>query len=327
MLKNLSAMALGLLIAAGCAPSGALEASEDVASDDEALAFATITFDAAWNENVSGVLVEGGTLALSYDDSRLASCKTFQGGTPRYAITAHARFADGTEKTTVVSGLMAASAPTLEIGVPGEVQIWFEATNVYGCHEFDSSFGENYRFNVLEDAQKPNWVGNAAFVVARSTCSGGPCDYDRRNLEAGVPYDTWARQRAAIRSIYVDVWEPGVTDRDNPDLWKQIDAQVHYRWSGEETFQTAYVDFSKRVGNDARYELALRPFDPMTGNVITDPETQCPQGDVTLDPSGFYARTTLELYFTFNGKELRPSGGGTYKVTFEDYKERYAPCL
>lgn len=314
--------------ALGCAPGGDLPEIEDVDSDESALSEATITFDASWGENVTGALVEGGTLHIDYDDARLAECRAWQGQTPQYAVTAHARFADGSEDAITVTGLSASSDPSFTIPVTGEVQIWFEATNRWGCHAWDSNLGDNYRFRALEEATRPDWLGNAASVVSRQTCdNGGACDSDRKALESGVSYDTWARQRAAIRSIFFDVWEPGVTDFDNANLWQQLDAQVHYRWSGQTSFQSQYVNFSRRVGNDARYELALRPFDPMHGNVISDPETQCPEGELTPSADGFYVSTTLELYFTVNGKELRPAGGGTYRVVYTDYRERYEVCL
>ncbi len=319
---------VSLLALSACAPGAPSSEQEDVSEHEDALSEATIVFDAAWNENVSGAVVEDGTVHLVFDQERLAPCVAFQSGTPQFAVTAHARYADGSQESVTVAGLMAPASPTLSPTVAGEMEIWFEATNKYGCHEWDSNFGGNYRFNVLEEASKPNWIGNAAAVVARQTCNnGGACDGDRRNLSQGVSYDTWARQRAAIRSIFFDVWEPGVTDFDNGDLWKQLDAQVHYRWAGQPSFQTEYVSFARRVGNDARYELPLRPFDPMHGNVITDPASQCPVGELSLTPDGFYVATTLELYFTVNGKELRPSAGQTYLVTFTDYAERYQPCL
>lgn len=320
-------VSVALVSLAGCAPGSDVLEQDDTDSSSDALTQATLEFGAAWNEDVSGVLAEGGSVVVHYDDSRLAQCKGTQNGIPQYAVTAHYSVAGGPVHDLVVAGLNAAPQPKLTLDSVGELSIWFEATNKWGCHAWDSNFGDNYRFQIVEEPSKPNWIGNAVSVVARQTCTGGPCDDSRRDLGLGVSYDTWARQRAAIRSIYFDVWEPGVTDFDNADLWQQLDAQVHYRWSGQSGFQTEYVNFFRRNGNDARYELPLRPLDPMHGNVINDPATECPAGALTLSPDGFYVRTTLELYFTVNGKELRPAPGATYTVVFEDYKERYTPCL
>ena len=38
-------------------------------------------------------------------------------------------------------------------------------------------------------------------------------------------------------------------------------------------------------------------------------------------------RATLDFYFTVNGKELRPSGGGTYRGTFDGPPNSYAHCI
>lgn len=307
-----------------CAPDTGAEALDDTDASDAALGEATITFASDFSENVAGVLAEGGKLTIAYDAGRLAACVGTQGGVPQYAITAHYRL-DGVEGSVVVAGLTNGQSPTIELDGVGELELWFEATNKWGCHAWDSDFGQNYRFVVVEGADKPNWMGNAAAVISRETCNGGPCDGARTSLAGGVRFDTWARQRAAIASAYFDVWEPGVTDFDNADLWKQLDAQVHLRWAGQTSFSTEYVSFSRRVGNDARYELPLRSLDPFHGYAITDP-ADCPPGALELSPDGMRVQTSVELYFTVNGKELRPAKGQTYRVVFEDYASAYAIC-
>jgi hypothetical protein len=310
---------------AACAPGGELGEEELTQRESEALGVATIHFGADWSERVEGVLAEGGVVHLRYDEARLPDCASVQQGTPQYAITAHARVG-GETKSVVVAGLGASADPVIELEAAGELEVWFEATSRYGCHAFDSDFGQNYRFVVVEEARKPDWMGNAAFVMARVTCDG-PCDSSRRALEPGFWFDSWARQRAAITSLYFDVWEPGVTDFDNADLWKQLDAQLHYRFAGQEGFTTEYVDFFRRVGNDARYEVPLRGLDPFPGHyVITDP-SECPA--VAIEPSadGATVSTTLEYYFTVNGKELRPAGGGTYTGRFDGYRHAYEICI
>lgn len=314
-----------LLLVAACTPTTGVESLDDTEQRDDALAEATITFGADWSESVSGVMVEGGKLTIAYDDARLADCRGTQGGVPQYSVTAHYRLGEETG-SVVVAGLTNGQKPTIELEGSGELTLWFEATNKWGCHAWDSDFGDNYRFNVLESASKPNWLGNAAVVVSRATCDGGPCDGNRRSLDEGVRFDTWARQRAAITSLFFDVWEPGVTDFDNADLWKQLDAQVHVRWAGQASFTTSYVDFFRYVGNDARYELSLRELDPFRGYTIDDP-ANCPEGELEATPDGSYVRTFAELYFTVNGKELRPSPGQTYRVDFEDYASPYALCV
>lgn len=112
---------------------------------------ATITFDAKWNEAVDGRLVEGGEAVLVYDDTRLAKCKGEQGGVPQYAVTAYASVDGAAADTVVVAGLNAQADPTIELSSAGELEIWFEVTNKWGCHEWDSDFGNNYRFQVAAE--------------------------------------------------------------------------------------------------------------------------------------------------------------------------------
>lgn len=322
--RTLSVLAAASLLW-GCAPGGPIDEAEQAQSESAALSVATITFDGGWGERLEGVLAEGGVVHLRYDASRLPACQSVQQGVPQYAITAHARVG-GEVQSVVVAGLGASDDPQLELDAAGELELWFEATSRYGCREWDSDFGANYRFVVVEDPAKPDWMGNAAFVIDRMTCNG-PCEGSRRSLDQGFYFESWARQRAAITSAYFDVWEPGVTDFDNADLWKQLDVQMHYRWAGQESFQSRYVDFFRRQGNDARYELPLRPLDPFKGYyTLTDP-SECPEGEITADESGATVSTHIEFYFTANGKELRPAGGGLYRGDYQGYRAPYEICV
>lgn len=52
------------------------------------------------------------------------------------------------------------------------------------------------------------------------------------------------------------MWAPGVTDRDDADRWKTLDAGVHYRLQGESQFQTRYVKEVGSSGNNTVYRIA-----------------------------------------------------------------------
>jgi hypothetical protein len=322
-----SAIVLGAsMFLVACAPSAPESESHDAtARSDEALAEANLTFTSDWAESVDGLLVEGGLVHLDFDEARIPDCKGTQGGTPQYAITAHARSESGDVQSVVVAGLNADSDPTLELDEAGDLEIWFEATNRWGCRAWDSNLGDNYVFRVIDDPAKPDWIGNAAVVTARQTCDGGPCESTRRSLDQPFLFDSGTRQRAAIAALYFDVWEPGVTDFDNADLWRQLDSQIHLRWGGQEGFETRYADISGRNGNDARYSVSLRALDPFRYPPVD--AAGCPSGTMTLNPDGHYARATMEFYFTVNGKELRPSGGGTYRGHFDGPASAYPGCV
>lgn len=157
------------------------------------------------------------------------------------------------------------------------------------------------------------WMGNAVAAIGRD---GGACD--GVPLGQGFSYDTWVRQRATKHNICFEVWKEGVTDRDNPDLWRDVDVQVHYRYSASEPWQTAYVNIFDRVGNNARYALDLASLDPFRpGYCTTEPYTSSPDGQ--------YDQAGIELYFTANGTELKASESSSFTGTYLDYPVNHCP--
>jgi hypothetical protein len=289
---------------------------------------ATLSFGADWSETQSGPLMAGGHALIAYDVSRLAVCKGEQGGIPQWGVTAWVSLDGGEPESFDVfsPNNPTGDQPKLALAEPGTLEMWFEATNRWGCHEWDSDFGDNYVFEVSEKQTFPRWVGNATSVVARATCDGGPCPVDFHPLAEGFSYGTWARQRATIAKIYFEAWEPSVTDWDNPDLWSQLDVQLHSRFDSSAPFESSYVDFDRRSDHNARYAITLRDLDPLKGNTIVDPAS-CPDVPLTKSADGFYVGTDVEFYITVNDVELRPAGGGTFHGHFEDYAGLYAPCL
>ncbi|MBL9025492.1 MAG: hypothetical protein JNL21_25070 [Myxococcales bacterium] len=318
-----------LAFASACVPAepGELE-QEDTEETEGALGEAKIVFGADYSETVQGKLRAGDPIQIAYDPARLPSCRGEQNGTPQWAITAFYRVGGGDVHAVSVAGLMAPAGPaTIVPDSAGKLEVWFQVTNVWGCNEYDSDFGNNYKFSVAAPVGQPGWAGNTVSVINRWTCEGGPCDFNRNALENGFVFDTWARQRAAIAGLYFDVWEEGVTDYDNADLWKQVDAQVHFRFTGQEAFTTRYVDFFRRNGNDARYQVLVRTIDPFFAMPSVVSEEQCPAAELTVSPNGQYVQTEVELYFTADGVEIRPAPGETFKGRFEDYVGPYAACL
>lgn len=291
---------------------------------------AELEFDGSWGETVSGTLAQNDSAAISYDITRLPQCRGELSGGPAWSITAFYRFNGGAVESTPVAGHSPTGSviePSIPLTESGDLEVWFQNSNVWGCNAYDSNFGQNYHFSVGLPANAPGWMGNAASVVSRWTCNGGQaCDWDRVPLAQGFTFDTWARQRATIAELTFDVWKQGVTDWDNPDLWQTLDARVYYRFSGQQDFAWQYVSFEKRNGNDARYAVPLRPFDPLGKGTVVDP-ANCPDVALTVSPDGMYVETDVELYFSVNGVELRPAGGGTFKGHFADYRGLYDVCL
>lgn len=288
-----------------------------------------LTFGADWSETQDGPLVAGGTATIAYDPARLSACEAVQGGTPQWAITGHVQIDDGPVSTIdILSPNHPSGNPvTFSLTASGDMALWFEATNAYGCHEWDSDFGTDYHFAVGAPASYPSWAGDVELAIERFTCGAEPCADDVHPAVDGFLFDTWARQRATVAHVYFEAWEPGVTDWDNPDLWQQLDVQMHHRFAGTQAFSSRYVDFLRRDGNNARYAVGLRDIDPLGGNTITD-AVDCPAAALTLTgPGDVYVATTVEYYFTVSDVDVRPTPGGVFTGTFEDYAGLYAPCL
>ena len=319
--------------------SGACAAPEEVidrrASEVEGVL--ELSFAADFSETLNGSLEAGDRVSISYDPDR-TPCTGFKYGQPAYSVLAHWRIDAGEVHTVQVAGFEShpgAIDPSFVVPTAGDLELWFESSDVWGCHAWDSDYGANYHFPVATASTmvQPTWLGNAAYVIDRQTCGAGACDTDRRSLERPFVYDTYARQRAAVRSTFFDAWQPGVTDWDDPDLWQRLDARVYWRFSdGDVTatgWQWDYVDFQKRVGNDARYELPLRQFDVLGGYTRTSVD-ECPEVPlevVEVAGSPTYVRTHFEFYFEVNGRRLQKTDGTHFQGVFEDYYDLYRPCF
>lgn len=318
---KLSLVFAGLtVLALGCrAPVAADDA--DLGTSEAALGEAgTLTFTNEFHATVTGTLEKGKKLRVAYDASRLTACRGEQNGKPAWTITGYWKIGAGDVHSFEAGGFSPSGGtaePVLALDASGDLQIWFQNNDRWGCNAYDSDFGKNYHFAVQPAADEPGWIGNPRSIMSRQTCNG-PCESDMRALDGDLLYDTWSRQRAAIRSIYFEAWKQGVTDFDNADLWKQLDVEVHARVGSTGAFKAEYVSFDRRAGNNARYALDLKHLDPLSG------DGGCPGAPLTI--VGEYAEVTVELFFTVNGVELRPAGGGTFRVRYQNYKGLFASC-
>lgn len=269
---------------------------------------ARLVFDADWTERREGVLAPGGEMSIVYAQSRLAQCKKTQGNAQLWDITAHVRFEPSFQ-------LRSASVRDGQVTMPvpsdaRTIRLWFEATSTSGCHAWDSNLGADYVFAV---ATPPQWIGNATNLMTRDTsgdiCGGAPA-------QQGFSFDTWTRLRAALTNLCFQVYQPGLTDRDDPDLWQKLDVSLRWRAEGQSAWQSRPVSFDRRVGNDARYVVSWRELDPFR-------MYHCPEGTVSPTPDGMYAQTRLEYFVVVNGYEMRPAPGAAYAATFIDYADSW----
>lgn len=292
---------------------------------------ATISFTSDWQTHTTAPLTVGHKVTIQYDVSRLTGCRGDTMGHAGWAITGYYQLGGGPVQSFEAGGFSPSGGtqkPEIALGAAGDLAIWFQNTSIYGCSAYDSAYGKNYHFTVLPSANAPGWMGNALYDLSRATCSGGPCDGDLHALDAGFTYDTWVRQRAAIRRASFEVWKAGVTDHDNPNLWRELDVEVHSRVGNSGAFATRYVSFDARTGNNARYALGLDSLDPLNAQGTLTNKADCPTFPVTYEgPAGAeYIDADVQFYFTVNGAELRPTGGGVFHGTYQNYAGLYAIC-
>ncbi len=327
-MSRLYTLALPLLIA--CSDRGAVQESSASAADTQSVPI-TIDFRGDWTVVPNGTLAQGGKVLLKFDAVRAGSCKT--SSINEWSTTAHYRINGGTIGSVEAAGLSPSNGTAsreVVLAAVGDLEVWFETTNRFGCQSWDSNFGKNYHFVINLPANVPGWIGDGASVVSRDTCNNGqPCEETRVPLAQGFSFDTWARQRAAISKVYFDVWKAGVTDIGNVVLWKELDVQVHFRPAGFGEFQTRYVDFDSRQGNNARYGFWLRDIDPLPirpGHSVLS-KADCPKYPLGVSTDGQYVQVEGEFYMTVNGVDYRPAGGGAFKGKFSDYLGLYEVCL
>lgn len=132
-----------------CAKYG--DCCEDIGSACGLESGPTIHFDEDFSESVSGELTRGATVEIAYDADRLTQCRGTQNGYPQWAITGYYRIDGGEVKSFAAAGNMAPTPPALPsitLDHRGELEMWFQNTNRWGCNAYDSNFGDNYRFEV-----------------------------------------------------------------------------------------------------------------------------------------------------------------------------------
>jgi hypothetical protein len=297
-----------------------------VAADDAVCAppaGPTLRFGADWSVTQTGPVEAGKSVTVDYEFARLPECRTGYAGRAAWNIQAFALFTPMhvQQEATVLD--TSASTSSTWVGRPATfqvpagatgMQLWFHNTDRGGCNRYDSNFNRNYRFDVVSNvgaAPAPAWMGNVTAVLARGAsrrCEGATA------FGSTVAFGTWARQRAAITDLCFEVYQPGLTDRDNPDLWRQLDVKVEARYRGASQGTTMYLPIIDRVGNNARYAVDLRAFDPFIwGRCLNGVPT------TTVDENGqAMLQATAELVLTVNGHPLRPQGGDAFRVVYSD---------
>jgi Family of unknown function (DUF6209) len=322
----------------GCGPSSPEQATGTASSltvaDPHAV---SLIFSANLSYGASEPLAAGDLLDVSYDATRSPTCQVSSDGEEAWVTSAFFQYNGGAIGSVVVAGSGAAESPqsfSLPTGAGGELAVWFETTNEFGCQQWDSNYGQNFNFLVAAHGPAaPSWLGNADSILTRADCTDedSQCDSSRHDLDVfpGFTFDTLARDQDVYTRVEFQAWLAGVTDFDNANLWQQLDTQIHWRIGGTGDYTTSYVDFDRREGNNARYSVDLRALDPLptpVGGPITD-ASLCPAFPTTLSqPDGQYIQAEMDFWFTVNGVTLRNTNGQNFQGTFSQYAGLYAVC-
>jgi hypothetical protein len=187
MTRNRLLLVLGLvlgLVAFGCSSEVISEPSPSTGVGGKADEWsttdptATVVFADDWSDAIHGTIRAGYPLAIRYDADRLPDCRGEMGGFPQWAITAHASV-DGEPLTEIrlepaddAEGTLEGTIATIPQG--DDLALYFSITSTYGCHEYDSDYGNDYHFEITggsEDGATIEFV--VGDVVVEGTIEAG----------------------------------------------------------------------------------------------------------------------------------------------------------
>lgn len=109
-----------------------------------------LDFNSDWSVTSDGPLIAGQTAVVRYDDSRLQECALANGA--QWSIDGWMSL-DGAapidlQVTQVTNGIRGRVDLPITIPSGSDLAFWFETTNLYGCHAFDSDYGRNFHFAI-----------------------------------------------------------------------------------------------------------------------------------------------------------------------------------
>lgn len=113
---------------------------------------AVLAFNADQTESQSGAIVGGQQIVVHYEPERLSECAASSAGYAKWTVSMHYKVDGGAEKSVLVTRAegteLVPSDPTVTVPRGSDLEVWFDATSVYGCHEYDSNNGGNYHFAI-----------------------------------------------------------------------------------------------------------------------------------------------------------------------------------
>lgn len=148
---------IGLLVVSslGCSSASSDVANDEGSADQDVTASATLRLTSDFETVLEGAPTAGKPLRIEYALDRLPQCRgNVGGGGPSWNITGFFSENGGAPKTFEVSTLSddgrdrVAKPALVEPSQGGDLAIWFQVSNRWGCSEFDSQYGQNFHVEV-----------------------------------------------------------------------------------------------------------------------------------------------------------------------------------
>lgn len=136
----------------GCSAYDSNEGA-NYAFDIEARAdVAFAAFAADGTEDLPRMVTAGDQLVVHYEPERLAECAGSTGGNAAWSVTLSYQVDGGAVKKLLATRAdgpdLVAADPEITVPRGRDLAVWFEATNRWGCHAYDSDGGANYHIAI-----------------------------------------------------------------------------------------------------------------------------------------------------------------------------------
>lgn len=145
---------LALAISMAACGTETTSASESAAESDNT-SDATLKLTGDFQTALVGRAKAGSALRVEYALERLPQCRgNLGGGAPGWNITGYYSENGAAAKTFEVSELTpdgkdrVAKPARIKLENGGDLALWFQVTNRWGCSEYDSQFGQNFHVDV-----------------------------------------------------------------------------------------------------------------------------------------------------------------------------------
>lgn len=119
---------------------------------EERAGVAYAAFDASGAEDLPRAVKAGDQLVIHYEPERLAECAGSTAGNAAWSVTLNYQVDGGTVKKVLVTRAdgpnLIASDPEITLARGRDLALWFEATNRWGCHAYDSNNSANYHIAI-----------------------------------------------------------------------------------------------------------------------------------------------------------------------------------